>query len=68
MLLGMNGLRRNVPESVAQLTGGEYYPFSNARNMENSLLTISKTMCRIDMSLAFSRHLRIRVFTLSSCD
>jgi hypothetical protein len=37
----MNGLRRNVPESVAQLTGGEYFPFTNARNLEGSLLTIS---------------------------
>jgi VWFA-related protein len=41
VLLGMNGLRRNVPESVAQLTGGEYFQFSNTRNLESSLLTIS---------------------------
>jgi VWFA-related protein len=41
VLLGMDGLHRNVPESVAQLTGGEYFPFSNARNLESSLLTIS---------------------------
>ncbi len=40
-LLGMNGVHRNVPESVAHLTGGEYFSFSNARNLENSLLTIS---------------------------
>jgi VWFA-related protein len=41
VLLTMNGLRRNVPESVAQLTGGEYFRFSNARSLEGSLLTIS---------------------------
>jgi VWFA-related protein len=40
-ILGMNGARRNVPESVAKLTGGEYFPFSNTRNLEKSLLTIS---------------------------
>jgi VWFA-related protein len=41
VLLTMNGLRRNVPESVAQLTGGEYFRFSNTRGLESSLLTIS---------------------------
>ena len=41
VLMGRDGLRRNIPESVAQLTGGEYFPFSNTRNLENSLLTIS---------------------------
>jgi VWFA-related protein len=41
VLLTMNGLRRNVPESVAQLTGGEYFHFGNARSLESSLLTIS---------------------------
>jgi VWFA-related protein len=41
VLLTMNGLRRNVPESVAHLTGGEYFRFSKARSLESSLLTIS---------------------------
>ncbi len=41
VLLTMNGLRRNVPESVAHLTGGEYFHFGNARSLESSLLTIS---------------------------
>jgi len=41
VLLTMNGLRRNVPESVAHLTGGEYFPFGNTRSLESSLLTIS---------------------------
>jgi hypothetical protein len=41
VLMGKDGLRRNIPESVAQLTGGEYFPVSNTRNLECSLLTIS---------------------------
>lgn len=41
LLLGMDGLRRNVPESVAQLTGGEYFRFGNTRSLESDLLTIS---------------------------
>jgi VWFA-related protein len=41
VLLTINGLRRNVPESVAHLTGGEYFRFSNTRSLESSLLTIS---------------------------
>jgi VWFA-related protein len=41
VLLTMNQLRRNVSESVAQLTGGEYFRFSNIRSLEKSLLTIA---------------------------
>jgi VWFA-related protein len=36
-----DGLQRNVPESVAQLTGGEYFKFSDARSLEKDVLTIS---------------------------
>lgn len=32
-----DGLRRNVPEAVAQLTGGEYLPFTDARSLESDL-------------------------------
>ncbi len=39
--LATDGLRRNVPESVAQLTGGEYFSFSGAHSLERDLLTIS---------------------------
>jgi VWFA-related protein len=35
------GLRRNVPESVAQLTGGEYFKFKDARSLERGVMTIS---------------------------
>jgi VWFA-related protein len=36
-----DGLKRNVPESVAQLTGGEYFSFTNAATLKRSLLIIS---------------------------
>jgi len=34
-------LQRNVPETVAQLTGGEYFKFENSRTLVRNLLTIS---------------------------
>ena len=34
-------LQRNVPETVAHLTGGEYYKFSDVRSLETDLQTIS---------------------------
>jgi VWFA-related protein len=36
-----NALRRNISSSVARLTGGEYYKFSNVKNLQRDLLTIS---------------------------
>jgi VWFA-related protein len=36
-----DSLRRNVPESVAQMTGGEYFPFRNAKTLNQHLVTIS---------------------------
>jgi hypothetical protein len=30
-----------VPETVAHLTGGEYYKFENVKNLERGLITIS---------------------------
>ncbi len=36
-----DGFKRNVPESVAQLTGGEYFPFKNASTHSQHLITIS---------------------------
>jgi VWFA-related protein len=38
------GLERNVPETVAQLTGGEYFKFENSKSLERDLLTISNHM------------------------
>jgi VWFA-related protein len=39
-----NGLRTNIPESVARLTGGEFFKLGDRRNLEQSLLTISNHM------------------------
>jgi VWFA-related protein len=36
-----NALRKNVSSSVAKLTGGEFYKFSNVKNLQKDLLTIS---------------------------
>jgi VWFA-related protein len=36
-----NGLERNVPETVAQLTGGEFFHFEDSRGLVRDLLTIS---------------------------
>lgn len=40
-LAAKDGLKRNVPESVAQLTGGEYYPFKDAKTLSSHLAAIS---------------------------
>lgn len=40
-LAAREGLQRNVPETVAKLTGGEYFPFKDARSLARSLVTIS---------------------------
>ena len=37
----VDSLQRNMPETVAQLTGGEYFKFENSRSLVRSLLTIS---------------------------
>jgi VWFA-related protein len=36
-----DGLKRNVPESVAQLTGGEYFAFKDATTLVQHLITVS---------------------------
>ena len=36
-----DGLEKNIPETVARLTGGEYYKLGNEKKFENDLLTIS---------------------------
>lgn len=36
-----DGLERNVPETVAQLTGGESFKFENSKSLVSDLLTIS---------------------------
>ena len=36
-----DGIRRNVPEAVAKLTGGEYFGFNNAATLKDRLIMIS---------------------------
>jgi VWFA-related protein len=40
-ILASDGLKRNVPETVARLTGGEYFKLTNAGNLDRDLATIS---------------------------
>lgn len=40
-LVAMNSLRHNAPETVAQLTGGEYYGFKDRRSLQKAMLTVS---------------------------
>jgi len=40
-LAAVGGLRRNTPETVAHLTGGEYFKFTNTKSLENDLNTIA---------------------------
>jgi VWFA-related protein len=40
-LAATDGLKRNIPESVAQLTGGEYFPLKDAKTLSRDLITIS---------------------------
>lgn len=37
----LNGLHQNIPETVAHVSGGEYFKFTDARSLERSLTTIS---------------------------
>src|SRR5947209_5731387 len=39
--LATEGLRTNVPETVARLTGGEYFKLGNQKNLERTLQTLS---------------------------
>jgi VWFA-related protein len=41
VLAAIAGIRQNVPETVAHLTGGEYYKLTNAKSLERDLHTIS---------------------------
>jgi len=40
-LAARDGFKRNVPESVAQLTGGEYFAFKDAATLARRLISIS---------------------------
>jgi len=40
-LIVMNSMRKNAAETVAHLTGGEYYGFKDRRSLQKSMLTVS---------------------------
>lgn len=40
-LAAREGVKRNVPETVARLTGGEYFTFKNAKTLAQQLLVVS---------------------------
>jgi VWFA-related protein len=40
-IAAVNSLRRNATESVARLTGGEFYHFKDAKSLDRDLFTIS---------------------------
>lgn len=40
-IVAVTGLHKNVPETVAKLTGGEYFAFKNARALRQQLIAIS---------------------------
>lgn len=40
-IAGMNSLQRDVPQSVAHITGGEFYRFHDPKSMERDLVTLS---------------------------
>jgi VWFA-related protein len=42
--VALNGLHQNVPETVAHVSGGEYFKFTDGRSLERSLTTISNHM------------------------
>jgi VWFA-related protein len=41
VMAALDDMHRNVPETVARLTGGEYFKFENTRSLERGLITIS---------------------------
>jgi hypothetical protein len=36
-----DGMQRNIPETVAHLTGGEYFKLTDAKSLERSLATVA---------------------------
>jgi VWFA-related protein len=40
-MAAMNSMRRNASETVAHLTGGEYYSFKDQRSLQKDMLTVS---------------------------
>lgn len=43
-LAAADGFKRNVPESVAHLTGGEYFSFKDTKSLRQGLVSISNDL------------------------
>ena len=43
-IMATDGLRGNVPETIARLTGSEYFTLTNIKNLERSLETIANRL------------------------
>jgi hypothetical protein len=41
VIAATDSMRRNIPESVARLTGGEYFQFNGAKSLEDDLATLA---------------------------
>jgi hypothetical protein len=41
VIAAKEGMRRNAPETVAHLTGGEFYPVDSPRSIERDLMTLA---------------------------
>jgi VWFA-related protein len=40
-VMARNGLRKNVPETVARLSGGEYFSFKDTRGLDRAMIALS---------------------------
>ena len=40
-IAAVDGIRQNIPETVAKLTGGEYFRFNDQRSLDNALATVA---------------------------
>ena len=41
LIAATDSMKRNIPQSVARLTGGEYFAFNDARTLEHDLATLA---------------------------
>ena len=66
----VDGMHRNIPETIAKLTGGEYFKFNDARSLERDLVAISNHVPNRYM-LSFqpqSPHVGLHVISLKLKD
>jgi hypothetical protein len=56
-----DGFRKNVPETVAHVSGGEYFSFGNEKSLDKDLIRLSNHMAN-HYVLSFIRRLRMLDF------